>query len=98
MNSFIKKNYLKIILLSLIIFSFILNMILSFNIIPIRGSVDDFQHFYDMYRWYKKEEFPVTSTRFEGSDTYKETHIKMNLKLLGFREEHIIYIIFYVIN
>ena len=72
MNSFINKNYVKIILLSLIIFSFILNIVLSFRIIPIRGSVDDFQHFYDMYRWYEKEEFPVTSTRFEGSDTYKD--------------------------
>ena len=72
MNSFINKNYIKIIFLFLIIFSFILNIVLSFRIIPIRGSVDDFQHFYDMYRWYEKEEFPVTSTRFEGSDTYKD--------------------------
>ena len=72
MNSFINKNYIKIIFLFLIIFSFILNIVLSFRIIPIRGSVDDFQHFYDMYRWYEKKEFPVTSTRFEGSDTYKD--------------------------
>ena len=72
MNSFINKNYMKIILLYLIIFSFILNIILSFNIIPIRSTYDDFQHFYDMYRWYEKKEFPITSTRFEASDTYKD--------------------------
>ncbi|OEJ15713.1 hypothetical protein BFL38_09590 [Brachyspira hampsonii] len=72
MNSFINKNNVKIILLFLIIFSFILNIILSFRIIPIRGSVDDFQHFYDMYRWYEKGELPVTSTRFLASDTYKD--------------------------
>ena len=72
MNDFIRKNYINIILISLIIFSFILNITLSFRIIPIRGTVDDFQHFYDMYRWYEKKEFPVTSTRFELSDTYKD--------------------------
>ncbi|MBW5380046.1 hypothetical protein, partial [Brachyspira hampsonii] len=66
------KNNIKIIFLFLIIFSFILNIILSFRIIPIRSTYDDFQHFYDMYRWYEKGEFPVTSTRFELSDTYKE--------------------------
>ena len=72
MNSFINKNYVKIILLSLIIFSFILNIVLSFRIIPIRGTVDDFQHFYDMYRWYEKKEFPLTGSRFELSDTYED--------------------------
>ncbi|AEM21597.1 hypothetical protein Bint_0972 [Brachyspira intermedia PWS/A] len=72
MNSFINKNYVKIILLYLIIFSFILNIILSFNIIPIRSTYDDFQHFYDMYTWYKKGEIPITSTRFELSDTYED--------------------------
>ena len=72
MNSFINKNYMKIILLYLIIFSFILNIILSFNIIPIRSTYDDFQHFYDMYTWYKKGEIPTTGTRFELSNTYED--------------------------
>ena len=57
MNDFIRKNYINIILISLIIFSFILNITLSFRIIPIRGTVDDFQHFYDMYDGTKKKNF-----------------------------------------
>ena len=72
MNDFIEKNYIKIILLSLIVFSFILNIVLSFSILNIRSTYDDFQHFYDMYRWYEKKEFPLTGSRFELSDTYED--------------------------
>lgn len=72
MSSFISKYYIKIILIFLIIFSFVLNIILSLNIIPFRSTYDDFQHFYDMYIWYKKKELPVTGTRFELSDTYED--------------------------
>lgn len=57
MNDFIRKNYINIILISLIIFSFILNITLSFRIIPIRGTVDDFQHFYDSIDGTKKKNF-----------------------------------------
>ncbi|WP_038375071.1 hypothetical protein [Brachyspira alvinipulli] len=72
MNYFVEKNYIKIILLSLIVFSFILNIVLSFSILNIRSTYDDFQHFYDMYRWYEKKEFPLTGSRFELSDTYED--------------------------
>lgn len=75
MDILCNKYYIKIILVFLIIFSFVFNVILSFHIIPIRSTYDDFQHFYDMYRWYEKKEFPATSTRFELSDTYKDEFI-----------------------
>ena len=57
MNDFIRKNYINIILISLIIFSFILNITLSFRIIPIRGTVDDFQHFMICIDGTKKKNF-----------------------------------------
>ncbi|MDO6992594.1 hypothetical protein Q5M87_01085 [Brachyspira innocens] len=75
MKEFLKNNYIKLMLIFIIIFSFAMNIILSFSIIPIRSTYDDFQHFYDMYRWYEKKELPVTSTRFELSDTYEDEFI-----------------------
>ncbi|WP_026364318.1 hypothetical protein [Brachyspira innocens] len=72
MKEFLKNNYIKLMLIFIIIFSFVLNIVLSFRIIPIRSTYDDFQHFYDMYIWYEKKELPVTSTRFELSDTYED--------------------------
>ena len=75
MNDFIEKNYIKIILLSIIVFSFILNIVLSFSIFNIRSTYDDFQHFYDMYRWYEKKELPATGTRFNLSDTIEDEFI-----------------------
>lgn len=57
MKEFLKNNYIKLMLIFIIIFSFVLNIVLSFRIIPIRSTYDDFQHFYDMYRWYEKKNF-----------------------------------------
>ena len=75
MLDFLKINSIRIILLFIIIFSFIFNIVLSFHIIPIRSTYDDFQHFYDMYRWYEKKELPATGTRFNLSDTIEDEFI-----------------------
>ena len=63
---------LNIIAIFIIILSIIVNIYTSLSIIPYRSTVDDFQHFYDMHRWYKKQIIPYTGTRFKISDTYKD--------------------------
>lgn len=63
---------LNIISILIIILSIIVNIYTSLSILPYRSTLDDFQHFYDMHKWYKKQILPYTGTRFELSDTYKD--------------------------
>ena len=66
---------LNIIAIFIILLSIIVNVYTSLSIIPYRSTVDDFQHFYDMHRWYEKQIIPYTGTRFKISDTYKDEFI-----------------------
>ncbi|WP_297246553.1 hypothetical protein [uncultured Brachyspira sp.] len=71
-NRFKINNPLHIISLLIILLSIVINISISLYSIPYRATLDDFQHFYDMYKWYEKKEIPYTGTRFELCDTYKE--------------------------
>ncbi|MEI0610966.1 hypothetical protein [Brachyspira pilosicoli] len=63
---------LNIISIFIITLSIIINIYTSLSIIPYRSTADDFQHFYDMHKWYEKQIIPYTGTRFQLCDTYKE--------------------------
>lgn len=63
---------LNIISIFIITLSIIINIYTSLSILPYRSTLDDFQHFYDMHRWYEKQIIPYTGTRFQLCDTYKE--------------------------
>lgn len=63
---------LNIIAIFIILLSIIVNIYTSLSILPYRSTLDDFQHFYDMHKWYEKEIIPYTGTRFELCDTYKD--------------------------
>lgn len=67
-----RNKKLNAILICIIILSIIVNIYTSLSILPYRSTLDDFQHFYDMHKWYKKQISPYTGTRFQLSDTYKD--------------------------
>lgn len=66
---------LNIISIFIILLSIIVNIYTSLSIIPYRFTVDDFQHFYDMHRWYEKKLFHILE-----QDLKYLIHIKMNLQ------------------
>lgn len=93
-NKYIINNTY-VISIIIILLSIIINISISLYSIPYRSTLDDFQHFYDMNKWYEKKTIPYTGTRFELCDTYKD---EFTMPRVPGGVYYIIYTLFYKLS